>query len=384
MDKTQDPGREAAERTRRIELCLEGEGIGPGRAPLNVLLELLKVTQDSIYAIGRYELDQSGWTTGRISAAVKTGCRLDLIGLNQGSAVAVLELPEPSTLAYQLDLAFPQTGQTQSPVSADGWTNGQDFVELGERSIQRYGQFLEAVASGDIRALHQSMPDAATRNKLLWSLQKMSQWTESGIVTSVMPGEGRVIRVDQRFAGIVAKMIHEPDTGAVSVVGKMVLVQLEPSRYFRLSVDGRRVNCHYPSELDQAVIEGLGQIVEVTGEAVFDEEGEPRDISVEDLKVIDLVPITLKEVNTRKGIFRFTQPMRFDLAYGDGLLIANNQEFHVVSFGRNRDELLHDIAVDLEELWRAYVEEPVDQLTEGAVQLRRRLQERIHIYAQGE
>lgn len=80
----------------------------------------------------------------------------------------------------------------------------------------------------------------------------------------------------------------------------------------------------------------------------------------------------------REGTFHFYEPLRFDISYGDGLLIAKNQDFRTLSYGRNRQELMEDIAADIAELWRAYVEESPDRLTEGALSFRRHLQRRIY------
>lgn len=72
------------------------------------------------------------------------------------------------------------------------------------------------------------------------------------------------------------------------------------------------------------------------------------------------------------------------MSYGDGLLIAENADFRTLSYGRNRQELRSDILADIEELWRAYVDELPDHLTEGGLALRQRLQERMHFIPEGQ
>lgn len=170
----------------------------------------------------------------------------------------------------------------------------------------------------------------------------------------------------------------EPRVGAVTRVGMIVLVQAAPSRYFDLGVNGQRIRCRYGPELDQAVIQGIGQIVEVAGQGTFDGNEEPSEIAVDNVDLVDFAPLVLAKVETEKGTFHFYEPLRFDISYGDGLLIAKNQDFRTLSYGRNRQELMEDIAADIAELWRAYVEESPDRLTEGALSFRRRLQRRIY------
>lgn len=364
---------------RRIELHLEGDGIEPGRAPLDVLMDLAGVVQDSIYAIGRYEYDQGGPMPGRIPRVVKAGCRLELVGLGPGSAVATLELPSPATLLQggaQLRLDLP----SDEPALGIGVPDRtMDIVQLGCRAIERYGDFLAAVASKDIQQLRQVVPDTPTRNKLLRGLQRIGRWTESGVVSTLTLGGRASIRVDRSMAHTVADMVVEPRTGAVSRAGTVVLVQVDPSRYFDLAVNGQRIRCRYAPELDQAVIEGIGQVVEVDGQGTFEGKEEPSEIAVDNVEPLDLAPVLLERVDTEKGTFHFNQPLRFDVSYGDGLLIAENSDFRTLSYGRNRQELMEDIAADIEELWRAYVEESPSRLTEGALALRRRLQERMRL-----
>lgn len=351
---------------------------------MDVVTDVWGVAQDSLYAIGRYEYDHGGLVHGRIPSAVKAGCRLELVGFGQGSAVVALELPSPPALlrgVSQLRLGL--SSPDELVVGTDASDRGEELVQLGNATIQRYAEFLAAAASGDIQHLRQAVPDTPTRNKLLRSLQKVGRWAERGIVSTLTLGSDCAIRIDRKMAHTLADMVVEPRVGAVTRVGMIVLVQVDPSRYFDLGVDGQRIRCRYAPELDQAVIEGIGQIVEVAGQGTFDGKEEPSEIAVDNVDLIDFAPLVLAKVDTERGTFHFYQPLRFDISYGDGLLIAENQEFRTLSYGRNRQELMEDIAADIAELWRAYVEEAPDRLTEGALSFRRDLQQRIY-FTQGE
>jgi len=148
-------------------------------------------------------------------------------------------------------------------------------------------------------------------------------------------------------------------------------------------VGGLRIRCDYTGELDP-VVKGIGQVVEVYGQGTLDGKEEPSEIAVDNVEPLNLSPIVLKVVPTQKGTFRLSPPLEFDVSYGDGLLIAENADFRTLSYGRNRQELRSDILADIEELWRAYVDESPDHLTEGGLALRQRLQERMHFIPEGQ
>lgn len=131
------------------------------------------------------------------------------------------------------------------------------------------------------------------------------------------------------------------------------------------------------------VIKGIGQVVKVYGQGTLDGKEEPSEIAVDNVEPLNLSPIVLKVVPTQEGTFRLSPPLEFEVSYGDGLLIAENADFRTLSYGRNRKELRNDILADIEELWRAYVEESPDHLTEGGLALRQRLQERMHFIPEG-
>lgn len=352
-----------SDRRRRIEVRLEGSAIQAGRVPTELVVRTVKVIQDGLYVVGRYELDQKGWAPGRIPAAVKSSCELDLVTLAAGSAVLGLELHAPSQEAL-----FPELNQ-----------------DLGEQSIGRYGRFVQAIERHDLQALHQAMPDSRSRAVLLRSIGQLSKSADGEMRVFLAFGDLQPVTMDARFARSLAELIREPEEAPVTVLGRMVMVAIEPSCYFALVTEGRRIHCYFEEDAMELVIPALGELVEVSGHGSFSPDGTLHEITqVESVEVVDLLPLTITELTTPRRRFKIRGPLTFELSYAEGMLVAENADLGTLSYGTTREALLEDIGADFDELWDMYVQAPVDQLSADAVSLRQKLEEKLELVGANE
>ncbi|MEZ5337292.1 MAG: hypothetical protein R3F46_03425 [bacterium] len=103
-------------------------------------------------------------------------------------------------------------------------------------------------------------------------------------------------------------------------------------------------------------------------------------LKTENKDQVDTAPIVITEFTGPAGNLLIVSPplkiLPVHLA-DDGILLAEYEPLGIAVGAASREELVLEVREYLENLWVAYVVEPADKLTTGAVQLRNSLLELV-------
>lgn len=342
---------------RSLAIRLEGRNIGHGRAPFVLLQRVIGGLQDALIIVAIYELEQRGRTRGKLPDRVREACRLDLVATAEGSFGATLALPDVGQQALGLD--------------------GE--IELGERSLARLGDVMALIGAGDTDgALAQVLPDGVRRTQVLRRLRDVAPAPADGYLAHIsIAGKGALL--DSRFRERATRLFEEPKEALRILVGRVIAIQISPTRYFDVFVGNVRVRCHFSEESDSLIGPTVGKVVEVRGRAELTARGDlKRLISVEDFEVLDEAMLVLQDIQGKSRSFRLATPLEFSLSYDDGVLVAENEPLGLVVTGVSRESLLRELQLDFEALWEEYALEDDANLTPGAQVLKDMLRKLVN------
>lgn len=167
-----------------------------------------------------------------------------------------------------------------------------------------------------------------------------------------------------------------------SVIGELQRIDFAEKRIWIAYPPTRRlIECSYLDEVEDTIIDARRALFQVTGQFVLDNEGHPlRLTGVRSIEAVDLSPVRFDEVEVADGRFLLDPPIVLTPELDADVqqyFVAEVDEFGLSLGGRTRDTLLQDFAEQLNFIWCEYAMADEHELTEDALELRRRLLERV-------
>lgn len=336
---------------RQLVIQIDGDLVKEGEAPLWLLADVFRSVQDTINLIAMAETDQGINQRARVSEIIKRSCELRRVAEHKGSYVLIAKLPSvDSTSIYNEDIAV---------------TARDKFLEF----ISHVGQ------NSNIKMLKDIIPDSAYCRRVLRSIESIcprpdSKWnlafgTDAAILSAKINSSSRYT---------IKQYLSLPDVETRIVTGELVRLHLD-ERTFQIyyKPNQRRLSCSYDTELEEFIIKNLRDKVQVVGQVVLDEEGEPsKIIEVSDIIALDLSPIIVEEISSNGFILHFKNPLQVTPFFDEDSqqLVAESKELNLISSGGSRDDLIEDIRLDIAWLWQEYALADEKDLSPGAIRLK--------------
>jgi hypothetical protein len=138
----------------------------------------------------------------------------------------------------------------------------------------------------------------------------------------------------------------------------------------------RELDCFYDEALEELLLENRREMIQVTGRVVLDQDDLPvRIIDVENIAELDLSPFNVSEFQSPTGRIVLDPPRTLfpTLDETGQLLCIDCPELGISAFAPTREELLDELADEIETVWREYALERDEMLTEKALELKGRL-----------
>lgn len=341
-----------AEDKRHVQLRFDGPAVQRGKITVDVLIQTLKNLQDAVYQLGRFHLEKGViGSRGRIPQRVKDTCTLQLTGTNQGSFVADLELNENTE---QLSLF-------------------NDEKDLGEKSLETLSAIMINFNDGKGHEVRSLIPDVLTRNRTLRFIRNMIPEKSAGYSVYISFDDEKTAPLTPDFFGDIDELLLESvEESQVTLVGRVVEIQVEPTRWFHISLSGgRRIKCYFEQDLDAALFQAIDQLIEIRGTAQRDGRGQLQSINrVYDVKIIDLDPLSFDQILGKDRVFILKEHLHAVLSYEDGLFFIENERFNILGYGPTREQAVQDFQRYFEFLWHEYAEADDQELTPDAKKLK--------------
>jgi hypothetical protein len=235
-----------------MRIAVEGERVAPGKLPLRDLRRIGELAQQGIERIARVLIGEPGYAPGPLPETVREATELLVVGVEQGSAVAVIELNPPPEDEVEVDRLMPL------PVRDLGLRAMDHFVEgLHQLEVSTDGSIPEG---WDISVVEvaEKLAEAASERRLRVTFKAKSP-TTSEKVAHIGPEAIDLFRV--RHATVRRRR---------SAQGELVAIDLEKGRLDVKGSKGPRIQCQFGPELLDQARHLVGETVLVSGEEEVD------------------------------------------------------------------------------------------------------------------
>lgn len=331
---------------RQIKIKLEGNIIGSGRIPLDVLQKVLMGIQSSIYHIGEYHHVKSVTRhRGRFPKEVTDQCTLELVAMGEGSFVAKLELP----------------------------SHGQmDMFDLGEKTLQTFINFLDSLADNN-NEIYSQIKDRHTLQKVLRTIGDILPKSDDYSLT-ISSGAKRIQPLTHKTSSHISRLFQEKTIDQRDIIGKMIAARVVEAQYFQIQTKKRQIKCHFAEDLVEDVVQSLGKEVMISGEVLIDENGQVRSMSsVSNIQRMEPGWITFYKIVWENRTFELYEPLSAKLDIEDSLWTLESHDLGILVFEDTIEDVLRSFYEEFSFLWDEYAQENDEMLTSDAQVLKNKL-----------
>ncbi len=232
--------------TPLLTLKLEGSEVRAGWVPVTDLIHLLTRIQLCVKRVGQaLSLGESNDKQGRMSSEVETSCSLDMVALDQGSALIGLDL---HTEQHPLNTLFGE----EEPL-------GRSAVRTLVEGVSHFSEGrIYPIKGFDIGVLR-SLSEAA---EILSSGVESIEFSYQG-----EDGSPQSAHLDNKTRERITQSLGQDMVNQMTIQGVIREINLERGSCQILTLGGEAINCNFERAMEQDVKAVLDLMVEITGEA---------------------------------------------------------------------------------------------------------------------
>jgi hypothetical protein len=294
-----------------------------------------------------------------------------------------LRLPEELRSRYVLQCAPPQVGSFAILGRVVDRSGVSDL--LTPQQIARVVALVlgssAAISVGDPVELARQLPDSRLRNRMVACAARLSPPVGSGHRSEVSGADVLPITFDESLPSRLEPLLRpaEAQREIQTVTGRLQAIDFEKHVIRMHHAPSRRVlECYYDEEVEGMLLENRRELIQVTGQVVLDDQGQPKEIvAVDQIWDLDLSPLSLSAVSVRGVHLRARQPLELApvLSEGEQLVCLAHEPWSLDVFAPTRTELLVEAKEQLFMLWQEYALASDDVLSEPAQRVKQKLLE---------
>lgn len=336
------------------------EGGGPAAAPAvpaSVLIQVLQRAQQAFELIGMY-------VEGR---EVRQRARV----------------PAVTSKRFQLVCELPTQGSYRLPVTLGAEPDLADFQIL-DRAYAIFRGVVEAIPLRAREPIATHIPDPGIRRRVLDAIRGMcpradDRWR----LTLHDSADVQFAALDSGAARFVDEVLMPPEQReALRVVtGELKSIDFAEHKVTLIyPPTSRELACFYREDIEELLYGCRRDFIQVTGQVVLDDAGEPRQIiDVTDIRELDLSPIVLDIIDTPSLSLHALPPLVLEPTQEESrqLLCVTDTTIGLDVFAASREHLLAEIQEQLAMLWQEFAQAPDDELTAKALILKTALRSRF-------
>jgi hypothetical protein len=289
-------------------------------------------------------------------------------------------LSEEIKQRYSLSCRIPVPGSYAVPLSLGVSEADTSLFTDYENLLGNLGRLFASIQSGTLDSLSDVFPDGKVRDRVLREVRKLLPKPGEGWNLGLQVGvkEEVLLVPDNAIFTIDRELAQDsPEDTVMTVTGELIRIDFDRRTVFlRYPPTHVEIECIYVDELEEIMIAHRRGLIQATGQFTLDGDGNPtRLTNVTKLEPVDLSPITLKVVQWKGRIFRFTRPVILEPELDEEssqLYVVENTDLSLIAYAQTREQLLQEISEQIAFMWDAYVETS-DALAPDALRLRQRL-----------
>lgn len=309
----------------------------------------------------------------------------DLIGIHvEGRSVRARARVSPLTSErFRLVCQLPVAGSYAMPVVV-GAANDLVQDDLAARAMGIFRRLMERVSLRQDDELAHILPDERIRRRVLESMKGMAPRAGAGWSLRVSDDHaGTFAQLDQETLPFLQRTLVPAEQQAIArvVTGELKNIDFIEHRLTILyPPTARALECIYDEELEDLLYERRRDLIQVTGQVVLDDSGQPRQIiDVTDIRDLDLSAFVLDTLEC--GSIRLQALPELVLAVRTSddkqLVGVEDDDLGIVAYADTREQLLRELSEQIAVLWHEYALAADDELDAHARRLKQQLLSRF-------
>jgi len=346
---------------RILTMTIGGKAAEGGHIPLTMLAEKLSSLQESLYSAANALEGYKGSCRGRWSAQILSSCKLTLRHFKLGSFKIEAEIPTPDQ------------------------PNLTPELDPGMQALEVFRRAGEAVEKGDALTIQGLMPYSGTRERFLGKFRDLCPKEGEEYCVSLGNGKGKtysILTVNSRELINNFVFADEPEKNLrkVKIRGELIEIRIkDEKRHIALETSQGEIICKYSSDMELYISSiPAGSVIEVNCMAEIDGEGFIKEVeSVYDVDIINLPPLRLNKFTFENKRYRLKKEVIGKIEYKNDLWIYRVPRYGLHSYSRDRKEAFMQLNEEFAFLYDGLLNEPDENLTLDAIELRELLKKDI-------
>jgi hypothetical protein len=272
-------------------------------------------------------------------------------------------LPEPGCYAVPLELG------------------GNDLLaEHVTAALDVFHKMIVGIARRDTAQISAALPDQGLRHRVLEAIRGMSPraddkwslklWDARNVEFGELNTDSETI-IRDAIVPVAERAASQVVTGQLTNINfthRVVTIFYPPTK--------REMECVYEDAVEELLIENRRGLIQVTGQVVLDDAGAPKKIiDVNDIRELDLSPITVDTVKIGAGVLKARQGVTLEPATDETqqLICVENAALGIDAFARTREALVSELNEQIGMLWQEYALADNDSLDGEAIKMKQSL-----------
>lgn len=339
-----------------LRLLVEGYSADAHRLPIRLYGHILNHFQDVIYLIGASVEGMNLSSRGPLPSAIVNTYSLEVTAESKGSFVVELEFAD----------------MEQLPV----------YEQSRHQVVSSFEDVLESVASRDAQRLYSAIPNSRLRRRILRGLNEVvSPGDPRYKVSFATESNSRIWTIDDDSRQWMAQTLRRTSwTQQQEMWGRIIELRVVNELRFVIMSRGTEVKCYFEEDLLDEVVEHTGNLVRVSGEAIYTDRGLDR-YHVHSLEPLAPGNTSISVVQIGNHRYELSDPIEAELTYDDAeeLWELRVPDLRISAVGSDVSHVLHEFSQDFDMLWREYALSGDGELTESGQKLKDYLTEIVAV-----
>lgn len=330
-----------------------GELLAEESVPASVLVQILQSAQQVFSLIGVHVEGRSIKTRARVSAQTSE--------------------------RFQLVCQLPKKGCYAVPVTVGG-TDDLTQLEFAERALDIFHKLMDRVSNRTAEGLSDLLPDERIRRRVLEHVKGMAPRLGAKWTVSLHDQQDQAFAFfnQETIPFVQATLVPEEQREASRVVtGELKNIDfIERKLTIIYPPTNKELECIYDEALEDLLYEKRRDLIQVTGQVLLDDQGEPKQIiDVTDINDLDLTPFEVAKFEFRslRLIANPTLVLNLSLDETKQLICVDDDDLGISAFAPTREKLLGELSEQLSMLWVEYAKANDTDLDLPAVRLKQAL-----------